>query len=152
MKINVGLTKLLEWIIVVSMLVILLSNFVNVIMRYFFSAPFYWTDELSALLFVWIIFIGSAVAVATNSHMSLDYFFGKMTPQFKKITKIVCTIIIIVTLLYLTIGSYNMIEVLSDQKYSSLPLSLAWGFLPIPIGCALMIYFLIVNLIKDFKK
>ncbi|MDY0943820.1 TRAP transporter small permease [Priestia megaterium] len=152
MKINVGLTKLLEWIIVVSMLVILLSNFVNVILRYFFSAPFYWTDELSALLFVWIIFIGSAVAVATNSHASLDYFFRKMTPQFKKITKIVYTIIIIVTLLYLTIGSYNWIEVLSDQKYSSLPLPLALGFLPIPIGCALMIYFLIVNLIKDFKK
>jgi len=145
------LTQLLGWIVALLMGVILLVNFTNVILRYFFSAPIFWSDQLGAMLFVWVIFLGAAVGVVSNSHMSIDFFFNKFPPLLKKIVLSFCTLIVIGTLVFLAIEGWKMADIVSHQKYATLPISVMWGFLPIPIGCLFMVVYFISNLIKELK-
>jgi TRAP-type transport system small permease protein len=44
----------------------------NVIMRYFFSASMNWAEELSAIAFAWVIFIGSAACYKRYMHIGID--------------------------------------------------------------------------------
>ena len=46
--------------------------FVNVLLRYWFLAPIAWAEELSLYVMVWIVFVGSSVAIRTRGHIAID--------------------------------------------------------------------------------
>ena len=56
-----SLKKVLYWVSVVAMGVMLLLIFMQVITRYFFGYTFEWSEELARFLFVWVVFLGSAL-------------------------------------------------------------------------------------------
>lgn len=142
--------NLLEWITAIILMVILIVAFANVIGRYIINSPIFWSDELNTSLFVWLTFLGSAIAVSTNEHMSISFFFNKLPNKLQMILKYVGIVITIITFCYLVIQGVMATMALKDQELSSLPLSRAWSFAPIPIGFSLMLYFLIIkNLLKN---
>lgn len=44
----------------------------NIILRYFFSSPIKWSEEIVTGLFVWTCFIGSAYAYRKHEHLGVD--------------------------------------------------------------------------------
>ena len=55
---------------------IVLLTFIQVVLRYFFGNPQAWAEEVSRYLFVWITFLGIAVAFSRDSHIRLDALVG----------------------------------------------------------------------------
>jgi TRAP-type C4-dicarboxylate transport system permease small subunit len=47
-------------------------TFTQVILRFLFNNPQAWAEEVSRYLFVWIVFIGAAVAVVNDAHIRVD--------------------------------------------------------------------------------
>ncbi|WP_152657205.1 TRAP transporter small permease [Oceanobacillus sp. CFH 90083] len=142
--------NLLEWITAIILMVILAVTFANVVGRYIANSPIFWSDELNTNLFVWLTFLGSAIAVSTNEHMSISFFFNKLPTKLQMILKYVGIIITIITFCYLVVQGVMATMALKDQRLSSLPFSRAWSFAPIPIGFSVMIYFLIIkNVFKN---
>lgn len=58
------------------MAALLLITLVNVFVRYFTDQSFAWTEEISCFLMLVLSLAGSAVAVARDSHIRVDYFFA----------------------------------------------------------------------------
>ena len=52
--------------------VVLLVVFFNVLLRYLFSISFRWCEEVAAIGFVWVIFIGAAVCYKRKMHIGID--------------------------------------------------------------------------------
>jgi len=52
--------------------------------RYLFGAPLSWTDELSAVLFVWAIFWAAAFAVPLREHVAFDLVFESLPPGMRR--------------------------------------------------------------------
>ena len=50
--------------------------FINVVLRYGFGSGVAASEELSRLLFVWMVFIGAAVAYPTGEHMAFTSLAG----------------------------------------------------------------------------
>ncbi|OLS33583.1 TRAP transporter small permease [Bacillus sp. MRMR6] len=144
--------NLIEWLVSIFLITIVLVNFFNVIGRYLFHKPIFWSDQISTLLLVWIVFLGSALATASKSHMVIDFFFNKFSVTWQKVLLVIGGILVNLALLYITIYSANVTWILKDQELASLPFSRAWSFAPIPIGCALMIYYITVNIISNLRK
>ena len=53
--------------------------------RYLLGAPLTWTDELSAVLFVWAVFWTAAFAVPLREHVAFDLVFDALSPQARRI-------------------------------------------------------------------
>lgn len=66
------LFKLFDVLVVVGMAVMSILVFSNVVLRYGFSSGIAFSVEVSRVIFVWIIFLGSAVALAKGAHLSVD--------------------------------------------------------------------------------
>ena len=51
-------------------------TFSQVILRYVFNNPFAWIEEISRYVFVWIVFLGAALAFRSGSHIKVGLFEG----------------------------------------------------------------------------
>lgn len=56
--------------VLMSLLIALIS--VQVVMRFVFHSPLQWSLEVSRILFLWIVFLGAAVAVRRAQYASMD--------------------------------------------------------------------------------
>ncbi|MCL6614828.1 MAG: TRAP transporter small permease [Firmicutes bacterium] len=64
-------------IVVVAMVVVLS---LQVLSRYLFNAPLYWSEELARFIFIWSVFLGAAMAFRRGTHMSVDLITGSRLP------------------------------------------------------------------------
>ena len=56
-----------DWCIVITMALLALITFANVLVRYFTDASFAWTEEISVFLMIVLAMVGSSAAVARRA-------------------------------------------------------------------------------------
>lgn len=66
--------RLEDWLIVLTMAALALITFANVIVRYFTSASFAWTEEISVFLMIVLALVGGSAAVARQLHIRIEFF------------------------------------------------------------------------------
>jgi hypothetical protein len=70
-----------EWpVLTASAFVMLLLVLGNVILRYGFGTGINVSEELSRLMFIWVVFIGAVVAARERTHLSVD-LLDRLLPQ-----------------------------------------------------------------------
>lgn len=69
---------------------------VNVVMRYLFSEPFYWSEEASNYLFVWIGFLSCAHAVSDDAHIRVTAFVAPLPARARHTIALVLDVLMIV--------------------------------------------------------
>jgi len=71
------INDLLSWVcgvlVIIMVPVMTVDIFVQVVMRYVFSSPFMWAEEVARYLLVWISCLGSAYAVRKGMHISIAF-------------------------------------------------------------------------------
>ena len=63
-----------RFLMAASMGVLCLLTMANVLVRYFTSASFAWTEEVSIFLMIVLAMVASSAAVARNRHIRIEYF------------------------------------------------------------------------------
>ena len=66
------LDAILKNVLIVLMAAMVIAVSWQVISRYVFSSPSSWTEEIARFCFIWIILIGSMIAVRDGSHFTVD--------------------------------------------------------------------------------
>ena len=66
--------KIEDWLTVIVMGALALITFANVLVRYFTSHSFAWTEEFSVFLMIVLALVGSSAAVARDRHIRIEYF------------------------------------------------------------------------------
>lgn len=72
------LFKAFDVLVVIFMALMSLLVFANVVLRYGFSSGIAFSVEVSRLFFIWVIFLGSAVALAKGAHLSVDTLVSRL--------------------------------------------------------------------------
>jgi len=63
-----------DWATVIVMALLALITFANVLVRYFTSSSFAWTEEFSVFLMIVLALVGGSAAVARDRHIRIEYF------------------------------------------------------------------------------
>jgi TRAP-type C4-dicarboxylate transport system permease small subunit len=80
-----GYCRGVEWLLVALMALMVLLVFGNVLMRYAFNSGITVSEELSRWFFVWLTFLGAAVAVRERAHLGSDMLTSRLGPTGKRI-------------------------------------------------------------------
>jgi TRAP-type C4-dicarboxylate transport system permease small subunit len=72
------LQRAMNAVIVTSLALMVGMVFCNVVLRFAFNSGFTLTEELSRLMFLWLIFVGSVVAMKEGSHLGVDSLVAKL--------------------------------------------------------------------------
>jgi len=82
----------------ILLLGILVLVFGNVVLRYGFNSGILISEELSRWLFVWLVFLGSIVALNDRGHLGTEMLVGRLG----RVGRVVCFAIAQVGMLYVT--------------------------------------------------
>jgi gluconokinase len=112
--------------------VMALSVFINVVLRYGFGSGVAASEELSRLLFVWMVFIGATAAYPAGEHMAFTSLVGllKDKPLPMKIMSSVIRIAVILGCALVGWGAWQQVVVGLDSK--SVVLGYPTALLPLP--------------------
>ena len=73
-----ALRRLAEAAMALSLAGMVLAVFLNVLLRYFFNTGLAISEELSRLLFVWLVCIGAVLALAEGKHLGFDMVTSRL--------------------------------------------------------------------------
>lgn len=99
------LTNLDAVITCVTLAICVIVVNINVFSRYFLKSPITGSEEIVTSLFVWTVFIGSAYAHRTHSHLGVDILVNLMPGKMKDIVEDVVLFIELAVLILVTIIS-----------------------------------------------
>ncbi|WP_052384175.1 TRAP transporter small permease [Litchfieldella xinjiangensis] len=139
-KIENNIVKLEEVALFIILMLIVGNLFLQVIFRFFINVPLDYTDELSRILFVWLIFIGSARGVYVGQHFLVSIVFDKLPFTIQKFLEVLIDFLVIIFLATLAWISFNSAIFGSIQKLPVLNIPVAIQTIAMPIGVALMAF------------
>jgi len=148
------LSKSEEIFISITLLVISVVVFVNVIMRYGFSASTMWTEELTRYTIIFVTFVGSSLCVRESYHPRVEALVMRIPGNIRWIiTPAVLILGIIFSVILVIYGSQLIGNALTTAQRT--PTGLAPMYLPyiaIPVGGALMTLRYCQLTVKELRK
>ncbi len=140
-----------EWACLLLMVGLVVDVFLGVFSRYVLQATFTWYDEVARLCFVWMIFLGAAVAVRRRAHFRVHLLVDRLAPGARRIAELVVTLVVIAFGVVLVAGGIRMAPIAHRQASDALEISMLWFFAALPVGGALMIVFALPQLVESWR-
>ncbi len=112
--------------------------------RYVLNSAASWPEPTAVLLTIVLTFIGAAAGYRLNLHMSVAYFANKLPPPLQRATEILVQLLMALIALFMVIWGERLVEVTWYNTIPDFPsLSVGVTYLPIPIGGACLLLFVI---------
>ena len=99
-----------DWFLVITLGLMLILNFANVVSRYLLSTSIAFTEELTTNLFVWSSFIATAAAAKRGAHLGFDLLVNSLPAPVRRIISALVTLLTLTLFALLFIYSLDMIE------------------------------------------
>ncbi len=137
-KINELLLSITKWGLIIMVPFMTILIFVQVVLRYVFSAPLRWPEEMGRFLLIWISMLGSVYALREGLHVSISFLRDRITGLPRYVT----TVVVHVSLLgFFVFGAYQGAIYALSQWNRTTPAMEIPGTFPISaisVGCAIM--------------
>lgn len=105
--IDTFLTRFMNMVIVVSLALMVIMVFSNVVLRYAFNSGITASEELSRFLFLWLIFVGAIVAMKERAHLGVDTLISRL-PRGGKVAFVIISNLLMLWVCYLFfVGSWR---------------------------------------------
>lgn len=151
-KLLAGYHRLLNQIITVLMGLLILPVTLQILSRYTGLIPRYvWTEEAARFLFVWIIMIGSMIAVRDRSHFDVDLLPHPKTPRQKGVAGLVVHgVMLVMAVVFIRYG-YDFAKFGAIQNSEMSGINMLSIYIAFPLAGVTWALFLAENLVADFR-
>ncbi len=155
-KLLQGVRTVLYGFSVAAMSVMLVIIFAQVVTRYFFNYTPEWSEELARFLFVWVVFLGSALIMGESGHLAVQFLPDKLkgTALGSALDIVINAAGYVFIILLLTQG-WKMTSIMTFQRAPGLDIPMSWVYAVIPFSCVLMLLYLLkdtIRIVKNFSK
>jgi TRAP-type C4-dicarboxylate transport system permease small subunit len=112
--------------------------------RYVLNSAASWPEAAAVLLTIALTFFGAAACYRTSQHMRISFFVGLLPESLKKAADLSAELITAGLALFMLVWGVKLVETTKSNTISDFPfLSVGFTYLPIPIGGAILLLFVI---------
>jgi len=131
--------RLEDWLIVLTMVALALITFVNVVVRYFTSASFAWTEEISVFLMIVLALVGGSAAVARRLHIRIEFFADGGSARRQQVLAEFGALMVALLFAILTVLSVRMVwdDYRFEETSPGIGVPQWWYSVWLPVLCAL---------------
>lgn len=144
-----------EIILVMSFAVMVAVIFIQVIMRYIFDNSLSWSEELGRFVFEWLTWIGLSLGARVGQHIKITLMVDKLPHTAAQTANIISEAIVIIICGLTIYYGVELSRMFVGSHFTTIKISLAWGYASVIVGCGLMIMRSLVsiaNSIGNFKN
>ena len=97
----------------------------QVLVRYALGGSLVWSEELTRLLFVWMVL----VAAVTAPRMQVDFLVDLLPPRLRALQRILVEFVVMGLTIVLIQGAWGMMDLRQFDTYIALGISVSWVYL-----------------------
>lgn len=148
-KVSDAIFMIEKYLLLVAVIVAVAVNFLNVVLRYLFSAGLSYCEMLSIVLFMFMVVIGANIAVKTNDEIKIDVFRFK-SPKAEASFRLIADIIVIIAVGCCIKGLADTIQsvMVYPQKVTPLPIYTYHIYITMLVGFILVMLDRIIVTLK----
>ena len=120
----------------------------QVFARYFFGAPFSWSEEVARLALIWMTFIAASFVMAEGRHITVDVLSPRLSVRGQLRLECLSHGIVAGACLLLLIGGSRFVWYVGKVGSPSLGIPMSWWYGAVGVGLLLMSVHSIVNLMQ----
>lgn len=118
--------RMLEIAIVACLAVMAVLVFGNVVLRYAFNSGIAVSEELSRLLFVWLIFLGAILASVQRAHIGFDGLVERLPLAGRKVLVVLTGALMLWACGMFLVGGWAQTRINLENAYPVLGISYGW--------------------------
>jgi tripartite ATP-independent transporter DctM subunit len=111
----------------------------SVVARYVFDAPLVWSDELAAILFIWLSMLGAMIALRRGEHMRMTGVVARVGPAARQRLEALAQTAALAFLLMMLVPAFQYAQDEVAIVTPALQISDAWRAAALPVGIVLML-------------
>ena len=116
--------------------------------RYVLNSAASWPEPLAVLLTIVVTFIGAAAGYRLNLHMNVGYFADKLPETGRRLLELAVQLLMALIAIFMIVWGSRLVEVTWHNTIADFPaLSVGVTYLPIPLGGAILLLFVIEHVI-----
>ncbi len=121
--------------------------------RFLMQNPFTWTEELSRIIYIWVVFFGSATLVRGYENITIDMVQRRLSARGDIIYKIITDLLALLFSVLMIWGGIKMMKNTSIARMQANSwLKLSYLYLSLVAGAFFTIIFLIENTVRNVLK
>ncbi|WP_312059979.1 TRAP transporter small permease [Anaerotignum sp.] len=102
------LFRTIEILIALLLAIMIILTFANVVLRFVFHKGFAYSEEVARISFIYLVYLGSIVAMKENNHLMVDSLITKVPMAAKKVIYFLIQVITIWIMALLTKGAWQV--------------------------------------------
>ncbi|MHB1064399.1 MAG: TRAP transporter small permease [Georgenia sp.] len=140
-KVFNSLFRAVEVLMAVFLFMMVALMFLNVVLRFLFSTGFAWSEEVTRLSFIYLVYLGTIGAFRDNQHLGVDTLIDRVPEKAQKVLYTIVQLIIMWTMWLLVQGSWDLaVQNLGDRWVATqYPRALVFGIGVVTGGAILFI-------------
>lgn len=146
-----GLEWFLKALVIIGNGLMLLLVFGQVITRYIFNYTPSFGEELARYLFVWVVFLSLPLVAKYGGHMAIETITSRVHGATLKFLNIMADLFTIIFLCIMVWCGIQMVIRTNYQTSPAMMIPMSWVYAVIPFGCAVMLLYVVMNLINVLK-
>ncbi|ADH98421.1 TRAP transporter small permease [Salisediminibacterium selenitireducens] len=129
--------------------------FGEVLSRYVFQLPLVFSNELTLILFPWMIFLGAVAVTKDDGHLAVSYFRDRLPYAYQKGLYLFSKVIMLSFSVAMAYASWRLADNVSNQLMPVLRISRSWlsisitvSFIAISLVLIRQIYWIMTDRMK----
>lgn len=123
-----SLTRTLEVVMVLCLVVMLVMVFGNVVLRLFFNTGIDLSEEMPRFAFVWMTFLGAIVGMRRRAHLGVDILVQALPIFGRKVCWGISQVVMLVCCTYIVYGTYLQHDIIEGNASPVAQISMLWVF------------------------
>ena len=141
------------WAIAAALLaVISCIGLYQVLVRFVFNQPSPWTEEAIGRLLIWMVALGVVAAFRQGALVSVDLMLRASRGTWRRIVRLAIVGVTLAFLGLLAWVGFDLAWRIRFQTFASLPISISWAYLALPVGATFSMLAVIANYFDPINR
>lgn len=139
-KVLNGLTKIENFIMVVTFVIMVCASFAQVVNRNFFKLPISWFDEAAVYCMIYMVLIGTEVGLRDGTQIAVTAIVDKLHGRGKRVVQILAKLVVVIFSFGVFTGGLQLlnIQIKTGQVSAALGISMAVPYAAMVISFAMI--------------
>jgi TRAP-type C4-dicarboxylate transport system permease small subunit len=113
--------------------------FLQVLFRYVFHLPLFWTEETARYCLIWASMLGAGYALRHGQHIAVTYVVDRLPAGLHHLTARLGQIFVLAIIAVILWGGIELVSITRHQVSPALRIPMSYPYLAMPVGALFML-------------
>jgi TRAP-type C4-dicarboxylate transport system permease small subunit len=136
--VRLWMDRILATAIGAGLIGIFLLNLYQVGGRYLFGIGEVWIPDVTRFLFIWMVFLGTALVHLRKKHLVIDFVQLRMPHPLRRATEALISACMLLMAVLLLVVGWRIMQIRMDIPYTGWEIPTGYAYLAVPVAAALI--------------